>query len=135
MTPDKSLIANMELAYKAIDEYFHPVAETDKTLHKEYKGYIASFGTTLRQLGLLPALLNYFEVNECVKPVTNKASSHHLVDALALMFGYTDAKTFVSEVYKAAIKADKTEIKRLEKQSINYAIALKKTLRLFKIKA
>jgi hypothetical protein len=142
------ILKNMEMAYEAINLHF-PKNDKGEIL-KEYKGYIASFCTTLRQLGLMPALLNYFETDiyhkekaqidnksqknteEHKKP---KAQSHHLVTALAKMFNENDTLAFMDKIYKLAILSDKTEYKKMEKQTAEYAITLKKTLRLFKIQS
>jgi CRISPR-associated protein (Cas_Cmr5) len=124
------ILNNMEKAYQAIESAF---PQNDKgEILKEYKGYIASFCTSLRQLGLMPALLNYYE---STPPKPQKASGHHIITVLAKMFDKPTELDFMNTVFDAAKKEDKTELKKLEKQTIEYAITIKKTLRLFKIQS
>jgi predicted histidine transporter YuiF (NhaC family) len=141
------VVKNMEMAYEAINEHF-PKNDKDEVL-KEYKGYIASFCTTLRQLGLMAALLNYYESEiyqkekdsenqtktDQEKKSKNKAQSHYLVSALAKMSNEKDTLAFMNTIYTLAIQNDKTAYKKMEKEIAEYAITLKKTLRLFKIQS
>lgn len=149
---ENTMVNNMEMAYEAINEHF-PKNENDKEeILKEYKGYIASFCTTLRQLGLMAALLNYYESEIYVKEKAAlenknqnktedekkrkpKAQSHHLVAALAQMSDENDTLAFMNKIYSLATHSDKTEYKKMTKQIAEHAITLKKTLRLFKIQS
>ncbi|MEA5260330.1 hypothetical protein VB264_21200 [Arcicella aquatica] len=132
------IINNMDKAYTGIEASF--AKNKKEEILKEYNGYAASFCTTLRQLGLMAALLNYFEADLYYHPKQSnskleKPSGHHLIDVLAKMFGKDDTMNFIQDVFESAKKTDKADYKKKEKLAAEYAITIKKTLRLFKLQS
>ena len=109
--------------------------ENNRFVPKVYKGYISSMGASLIQSGILPTMAFYNDKGR----ETNKGSEkpkYHLLNVLRKMLVKKDprlAKISLPELV-ISMKDDPDELRQLQRELINASVALKLTLRIFKLK-
>ena len=125
---------------RAIDKYLAPAIEfiennfnrfskqDSDEIRKVYKGYIASFGTIIKQSGLLPAVVLFSKESD-----GGDASKKPIVEAI---FELLKAESTLVDNTQTTLltfaRANKTS-RIARRETINAAIALKLALRTFKI--
>lgn len=120
---DKYLASALEIIEKDGDF----LDKKTKTIPKVYKGYIASFGTIIKQSGLLPAAVLFSKESdkgaESKKPIT-RAIFNLLKEHTDMVKNQKDLVSFAKDNQKSP---------KARKEAINAAIALKLALRTFNI--
>jgi len=117
----RSIEAYIPKALEVLQEHY-----PEKTIPSAYNGYISSFGASIIQSGLLPTLA-LFE-NENNKDKTKEDKSVLTKNILKVLdSGYADDSLLRYVIYKGNREILKQDI-------LNISIALKLTIRTFKLK-
>jgi len=116
-------------ALEAVEQY---LADKDniKKVAKEYDGYAASFGASMRTSGLLPTLAFYSDYHKD----KNKPRRNHLLLALfhvVKQLNEAAAKSAEDKLLETAVRLNDKERKKLERDLLNASIAIKLALRNF----
>lgn len=120
---------------KAAEKYFKKADEAIIALNfpdaqgiidKEKKGYVSSFGASVIQSGLLPALAF------SLRSDSDAQGRDKIIDAIAQILGKTDGKTLLIEAIRLKQeKENTTAFDQLKTQIINASIALKLMMRTY----
>lgn len=91
-------------------------------IYKSYNGYAAALGVTVLMIGLVPALVVYYQDNENV-------CRRNVLEVIAKMLGYETAGTLL----ETALNSSVDNINVMQKNVINSSIALKQVIRTYKL--
>lgn len=96
--------------------------EAHQKIHKSYNGYVAALGVTVLMIGLVPALVVYYQDkdNVCRKNV---------LEVIAKMLGYETASVLLD----TALKSSDNEKNILQKNVIKCSVALKQVVRTYEL--
>jgi CRISPR-associated protein Cmr5 len=125
----------MQAIDKYLSEAIRYIKNTKNELLKEdkvpkvYKGYVASFGTILKQSGFLPAVVLFLKESD--KGDANKKPIVEAIYHLIKTKGSLQGITFPEKVIDFAMGVDATK-PVVRREVLNAAIALKLALRTFK---
>ena len=103
---------------------------TDSKLQKEYKGYIASLGASIRMSGLIPALAFYSSKENSAKADRSKVLQW-ILNVLKQTDAYQELDKHTGLFQYALLK--KEENARLQKDILDVSIALKLCIRTFEL--
>lgn len=120
-----------ELIGPALEAVEKHLSKDGKSVEKEYDGYAASFGASLRTSGLLPTLAFYSDYHK----EKNKPRRNHLLKALFHVVKLKNeeaAKSGEDKLLEAAVRSQKP--KELERDLLDASIAVKLALRNFEQK-
>lgn len=119
-----------ELIGPALEAVETHLSKDKKSVAKEYDGYIASFGASIRTAGLLPTLAFYSDYHK--EGGGSSPRRNHVLKALYHIVKIRNKeaeKSAEDKLLKAAVESK--DLKQLEKDLLEASVALKLALRNF----
>lgn len=97
--------------------------ESHQKIHKSYNGYVAALGVTVLMIGLVPALVVYYQDNK------DNVCRKNVLEVIATMLGYETARVLLD----TALHSSDNEKNVLQKKVIECSTALKQVVRTYEL--
>jgi CRISPR-associated protein Cmr5 len=125
----KNLETYIPLGFEALREM--DVVKADQSISKEYKGYLSSFGASIRMSGLLPTLAFYYNAERDETTISRKSilECMWITYCKAKNIGGAEAS---GNALTYAISRNPRDRKAFEAELLDISVALKLCVRTYK---
>lgn len=106
----------------------------DGVVNNQYKGYVASFGTAVIHVGVKPAVAMFSDENKENKGRSEEDPTKITKAIFRLVKPENDNSKNLLEFLCKSEFSDTSKLRKMEKEILNAAIALKLAIRTYKIK-